>query len=243
MKKLFLLVVVSSFVLCSFAQDAASFLNAGNDALRNKNYKEALNQFEKYFSMSEQDDDATIFNAAYCANKIGKYEKAIQLYNKSIKNRYKESSSYYFKAIAYKKLNKQNDMVKTAEEGLVAKPGNSKLESLLYQHYMKQGIKYQQGGDIAKAETDFTKVSKLSGKKYRVDALLSLGKLFYNSGASILEKARPLATTDKIQYATEKSNANKEFVKALGFLEEAASANPTREDVKTTIADVKKVLN
>jgi len=242
MKKIFLFLLASVFALSLFAQDAATLKNAGNEALRAKNYQEALKQFEQYFAVAGQDDKATVFNAAYCANKLKKYEKAIALYSKSIENRYKESSSYYFKARAYKKLKKTNEMLATIEDGLKAKPGNKKIEKLCYQHYMKQGIKFQKAGKVAKADENFSKVKDLKGKKFRVDALLSLGKLYYNSGASILDKARPFANKDKVKYATEKSKANKSFVKALGFLEEAASINPAREDVKTSIADVKKVL-
>lgn len=242
MKRILTLLLASVFSLGLFAQDAAGLKNAGNEALRSKNYGEALTQFEAYFKVLDGEDKQTTFNAAYCANKLKDYEKAIVYFSKSIESRYKVSSSYYFKARAYKKLKKTNEMIATLAEGLKAKPGNSKLEKLLYQHYMKQGIAAQKAGKLDKATTNFEKVAVLKGKKYRSDALYSLGVLYSNEGSKILEKARPYANKEKKRYATEKSKASKLYVKALGYLDQAASVNPSRLDVKKTKAEILKAM-
>lgn len=243
MKKLLILLLASVFSFGLFAQDASELKNAGNNALRSKNYKEALTKFESYFKVMEGNDKATTFNAAYCANKLKQYDKAIVYFSKTIESRYKESSSYYYKARAYKKLKKTSEMLATIEAGLKAKPGSKKLEKLLYQHFMKKGLKAQKAGKLEKATKDFERVSALKGKKYRADALYSLGVLYSNAGSNILEKARPYANKDKKRYATEKSRASKLYVKALGYLDEAASINPSRNDVKETKAEIQKAMN
>jgi len=242
MKRILTLLLASVFSLGLFAQDAPALKNAGNEALRTKNYEEALNQFEAYFKVFDGEDKQTTFNAAYCANKLKKYDKAIVYFSKSIDNRYKVSSSYYFKARAYKKLKKTNEMLATIEAGLKTKPGNSKLEKLLYQHYMKQGIAAQKAGKLEKATAAFEKVSSLKSKKFRADALYSLGVLYSNEGSNILEKARPYANKEKKRYATEKSKASKLYMKAIGYLDEAASVNPSRLDVKKTKAEILKAM-
>lgn len=242
MKKLLILLLASVFSFGLFAQDASELKNAGNDALRAKNYKEALTNFEAYFKVMEGNDKATTFNAAYCANRLKMYDKAVVYYSKSIKSRYKESSSYYYKAKAYKKLKKTNEMLATIDAGLKAKPGSKKLEKLLYQYFMKKGIAAQKAGKLAKATTNFEKVTTLKNKKFRTDALYSLGVLYSNEGSTILKKARPYANKEKKRYATEKSRASKLYVKALGYLDEAASINPSRLDVKKTKAEILKTM-
>lgn len=54
-------------------------------------------------------------------------------------------------------------------------------------------------------------MTTLSGKKWKTDALYSLGVLFYNNGATVLKKAAPLANSDADKYATEKAAAEADF--------------------------------
>lgn len=235
MKKLFTLVIASIFTLVAFSQDAATFKNSGNDALRAKNYKEAIKQYEAYFKVLEGDDDVTLYNLASCAMRAKDYEKSVVLFTKCIKNRYKESSSYFYKAKAYKMLNKNVEMATTLEEAMALSPGDSKLEQMYYAYYMTEGIELQKARKIEEAADCFEKVLVVKGKKFRTDALYSLGVLYSNKGARIMEAATPIANTDKEAYATEKSKAKEFYTKALGYLEEAAIINPEREDVKQTL--------
>jgi pilus assembly protein Flp/PilA len=242
MKRLLTLIIAGVFTLTAFAQDAASFKNAGNAALRSKNYKEAIVQYEAYFKVLEGNDNATNYNLASCAMRVKDYEKAIVLFSKSINNRYKGSSSYYYKAKCYKKLKKNNEFEATIEEALKAKPGQKKLEKVYYGHMMKSGIALQKANKFEAAAAKFEKVTSLKGKKFRTDALYSLGALNSNRGASILEKARPLANKDKLAYATAKSKAKVYYASAMKYLQEAASIDPTRADVRKTLGEVKKAL-
>lgn len=242
MKKVLVFILASCLTMSVFAQSAADLKNAGNDALRAKDYKTALVKFEEYFKVMEGEDDATVFNAAYCAVKIKNYAKAVQLFDRSIKNRYKLSSSYLYKAKCYKSLKKTPEMIATLEEGMKAIKNNKKLEKMYYVHFLKQGQKYQKAGNVEKAADNYTKVLTLNTKKYKSDAYFSLGTLYYNNGAKILQKATPLANKDKAKYEEAKTKANGEFKKALANLNEALAITPGREDVKTTIGQVKKAM-
>lgn len=242
MKRIVTLIIASIFTMAAFAQDAPALKNAGNAALRSKNYQEAAKQFESYFKVLEGKDKATQYNYATCAYKIKDYNKAILLYTKSIDDRYKVSSSYLKKAYCYKKLKKKNEMVATIEEGMKAKPGYKKLEKMYYAFYMKSGIALQKANKIEEAAASFKKVLVITNKKYRTDALYSLGALYSNKGASILDAARPMANKDKAAYATEKSKAKEFYTKAVEYLQEAANIDPEREDVKKTLEEAKKAL-
>lgn len=242
MKKVLVFIFVSCFTLSVFAQSPAELKNAGNAALKAKNYAEALVKFEEYFKVMEGKDVKTVFNAAYCARKIKNYDKAVKLFDQSIQNRYKIASSYAYKAASYKKMKKIPEMVATLEEGLKATNSNPKLEKTYAIHFLKEGVKFQKAGSISKAADNFKKVLIAKNKKYKSDALFSLGTLYFNHGAKIIQKATPFANKDKAKYAAEKVKANAQYKKALASLNEALTITPNREDVKSLVAEVKKAM-
>ena len=63
--------------------------NAGNVALKAKNYAEAFKKYEEYLKIVNNKDNATVFNTAYCANKIKNYPAAEKYFSMSIDNKYK----------------------------------------------------------------------------------------------------------------------------------------------------------
>lgn len=242
MKRLLTFLIVSLLSLSVFAQSAAELKNSGNKALRSKNYKLALEKYEAYFKVLEGKDNASVFNAAYCATKLKDYDKAVVYFSKSIKNRYKTTSAYKFKAIAYKKQNKEAQMVATLEEGLKAKPGNKKLEKLLYVHFLKKGTKLQKANKAVEARECFKKVAKLNTKKFKGDAFYSLGASFCNEGAMIIEKARPYANTKREKFAEEKGKAVKLYKEGIKYLDKALALNPNSESAKKTKEEALKTI-
>ena len=112
MKKIIVIFVLSLSFTGLFAQDAVSFKNAGNAALKAKDYKTALENFEKFMQAPDTfDDQAVVYNTAYSAIKIGKYDKAVEYFDVSIKNNYKTDVSYQYKALAFKKIKKTDLMM------------------------------------------------------------------------------------------------------------------------------------
>ena len=91
MKRFFLAIALVMFVGVGFAQeapDAIQLKNDGNDALRAKDYKKALELFQKSIAnwKEEQKDNAMIYNAGYCAYKVKDYKDAIKYFDESIKD-------------------------------------------------------------------------------------------------------------------------------------------------------------
>ena len=116
------------------------------------------------------------------------------------------------------------------------------MEKLYAIYYLKEGQKFQKANDIAKAEESYKQVTTLSGKKWKTDALYSLGVLFYNNGATVLKKAAPLANSDADKYATEKAAADADFKKASDYLQEAVSLSPERAEIKKMLTQVQESL-
>lgn len=252
MKKLFLFILTGLLAGSLYAQDAnneeaAKLKNAGNAAYKAKNYLEAFTNWEKYLKLVDFKDDATVFNTAFVADKAKKYAEAEKYFDMSIKNNYKPASSYLGKANAQQDAKKFAEMIATLEAGIKACPGqSSKLETKYAMYFLKEGQKFQKANNITKAAENYQKIAQMSNKGYKSQGLLSLGSLYFNAGATMLEKAAPLATSTKPserqQYEAEKEKALTMFKKAQGFLVEGSGADPKNEDIKETLKQVQEAI-
>ena len=204
MKRIAFLILSVLLTASVFAQDpGATEKNAGNAAVKAKNYAEAFKQYEAYLKIVNNNDKPTVYNTAFCANKIKNYAAAEKYFDMSIKNNYKAASSYLGKAQAQRSQNKTAEMLTTLQDGMKAFPGNMKLETMYATHYMKEGQKFQKAGNEAKAEENYMKVTTLTTKSFKTQGLVSLAGLFFNNGAKILQDANPIANTDKEKYESE----------------------------------------
>ncbi|MCQ4874906.1 MULTISPECIES: hypothetical protein [Odoribacteraceae] len=247
MKKLLLFVLTSLFVggaLFAQEDESGKLKNAGNAAYKAKNYKEAVENWEKYLKAIDYKDDACVYNVALLSYKFLKnYPQAEKYFDMSIKNNYKVASSYQGKADAQENQNKIAEMLKTLEDGIKATPGqNVKLEKMYSDYFAKEGQKFQKANNIAKAAENFTKSSQVSNKQLKARGLLSLGTLYFNNGASILQKATPFANSEKEKYEAEKAKALADFKKAQDYLNQAATVEPANESVKETLKQVKEAI-
>lgn len=243
MKKIILLFLSAILTLGVFAQDpGAAEKNAGNTALKAKNYAEAFKKFEEYLKIVNNNDKATVFNTAYCANKIKNYPAAEKYFGMSIDNKYKVASSYLGKAQAFKAQNKEAEMLSTLQEGMKAAPGNMKLETMYATYYLKEGQKFQKAGNEAKAAENYTKITSLTTKSFKVQGFVSLATLYFNNGAKILQEATPIANTDKAKYDAERAKAMNDFKKAKDYLVQAQSLDAANQDVKDLIKQVEAEL-
>ena len=90
MKRIAFLILSVLLTVSVFAQDpGATEKNAGNAAVKAKNYPEAFKQYEAYLKIVNNKDNATVYNTAYCATKIKNYAAAEKYFDMSIKNNYK----------------------------------------------------------------------------------------------------------------------------------------------------------
>ena len=243
MKRLILILVVCFSVASAFAQSAAQFKNDGNAALKSKDYKTALENYEKFLAAEDTfEDPALVFNTGYCAIKIKDYTRAEKYFGESVDNNYKLSSAYRFKALAQKSQKKYDDMIATLKAGIEACPTkNSKMSSMLAKHYLIEGQKAQKANKFKAAEGLYKKAGEFKSKM-QADALFSLGTLYYNEGAKIMQAATPIANTQPDKYKAESAKAQTYFKKAIAELNKAKAIAPAREDVTATIATIKGLI-
>ena len=229
MRKFILLAALCCATGSIFGQtDPNQLKKEGNDALNAKNYQVAFTKYDAYLKQTNNSDSVMAYNCGVCAVAIQK--------------NYNVANAYARKAGALKDLKKDAEMVETLEAGLKIAPGNKTMEKLYAIHYLKEGQKFQKANDINKAEESYKQLTTLSNKKWKTDALYSLGVLFYNNGANVLKKAAPLATSDADKYATEKAAADADFKKASDYLKEAVALSPDRAEIKKMLGQVEESL-
>lgn len=243
MKRITLLFFSLLLTVSVFAQQpGAAEKNAGNAALRAKNYAEAYKNFEIYLKAVNYKDNAYIYNTAVAASKLKKYPEAEKYFDMAIKNNYKAASAYLGKVKALQNQKKTPEMLATIEAGLKAFPGNLKLETEYGMYYLREGQKFQKAGDEAKAAENYTKITSLANKGLKSQGFISLATLFFNNGAKILQDATPIANTDKAKYEAEKTKAMNDFKKAKENLIQAQSLDPANQDVKDLLKQVNDAM-
>lgn len=242
MKKLILLVAFCLSIGNLFAQDADKLRDAGDAAIKTKNYPEAFAKYSEYLKLTDNKDTARVFNCGFAAVQAKKYNEAVTYYDMSIKNNYNAGDAYVGKAMSLRNLNKAAEFTATVEAGLKAFPKNANLEKMLYVYCIKGGQAAQNAGKINDAEELFKDVLVVNNKTYKVNALYSLGVMFYNNAAKTLQAATPIATAEPEKYKAEKAKADADMNKAKDYLEQALALNPNDANSKKIMSSVKASL-
>ncbi|WP_439185678.1 tetratricopeptide repeat protein [Carboxylicivirga taeanensis] len=190
-----------SFVLMiafgAFAQEesAAEFKNQGNDALRSKNYKGALELFEKAIAAwgDEEMDNAMIYNAATCARKIKNYEKAQKYYEEAVKLNYKADVSTYYIASSLKSRDMDAEMEKVLLAG-IENYSTSKyvghMKKMLAVYYVKESNEYYvKGQEILNTRVD--------GNRDQWDAIKEKAKTVFDQSSEFSKKALEFDAANK----------------------------------------------
>ena len=196
------------FVLCFsfgtlFAQSAVGLKNAGNAAMEAKDYKKALENYEKAMASwgSEPKNFAMISNAGSCAYKLKDYPKAIKYFDLLIAGNAQTEQTYMFKANSYKMLKKDDECIKTYNDGLTNFPQSALIKDGFSKYYRAESkIHYIQGTKIYKVVAD-----KVTAKKMK--------------------------TTDP-GYLSEAAKAKKEFDTAITLIDKSLAINPNDDEAK-----------
>ncbi|HZK97424.1 MAG TPA: tetratricopeptide repeat protein [Prolixibacteraceae bacterium] len=212
--------VIFIFILClSFgtlmAQDAATFKNAGNAAIKAKDYAKAVANYEKAIAVwgTAAPDYPMIYNTAVCAIQIKDYEKAVKYFDMAIAGNYNPEDSFFNKAMVLKLQKKNEEYVKVMNEGITKFPENTKFKSDLAKYYLRAGsVQYNNGAKLLKSAID-----KLKSKKYK--------------------------DTNDPAYLADIENAKKEFSDAIPSLDKAIELNPADATAKTIKSNCEKQLN
>ena len=237
MKKIILLLALCFTANNFFAQttDPNQLKNEGNDALNAKNYAVAFEKYSEYLKLTNNQDSVTAYNCGVCADNIKKYKEAADYFDIAIKKNYNLANAYIGKSAAYRDMKNNQEYIATLTEGIKAVPGNATIEKLYAIYYLKEGQKFQQAGNIEKAEENYKHATDVTSKKWKTDALYSLG-------ADVLRKATPLASSNKEKYASEKAKADAAFKKAVDYLGEAVTLSPNRTEIKQMQDQVKAMI-
>lgn len=195
-----------------FAQESIKLQNAGNDAMKAKDYAKALENYEKAMSVwgTAPQDYAMYYNSAFCAFQSKDFDKAIKYFDVCAANNYKPEDALFNKSIIYK-IQKNNDAyLKVINEGVTKFPESAKFKGELSKNFLVEGIgRYNKGNTILKGAVD-----KINAKKYK-DA-------------------------NDPGYKAEIASAKKEFADAIPSLTKAIELNPADEKAKELKAACEK---
>jgi len=165
MKKVILVFLLFISFGSLMAQETATLKNAGNDALKAKDYAKALENYEKVMAVTgtAAPDYAMIYNSAVCAIQIKNYEKAAKYFDQTIAGNYKPEDSFFNKAMVLKLQKKNEEYLKVMNEGIAKFPENTKFKADLSKYYLMEGnVQYNNGATLLKSAID-----KLKAKKYK----------------------------------------------------------------------------
>lgn len=189
------LVLLMSLGAIAQEESAAELKNQGNEALRSKNYKGALELFEKAIAAwgEEEMDAAMVYNTATSARKIKNYDKAQKYYAESKKLNYKADVSTYYIASSLKSMGKNEEMEKVLLAG-IDEFGTSKyvghMKKMLAGYYVKESnSRYVKGQEILNTRVD--------GNRDQWDSIKAKAKVILDEATGFAKKALEYDATNK----------------------------------------------
>ncbi|MCQ2215509.1 MAG: hypothetical protein MJZ31_06270 [Bacteroidales bacterium] len=202
MKKLFLTLAVAAASMVAFAQESAIELkNAGNAELKAKNLQGALDNYEKAIVAFQAEGEdalkaemATVYNAADCARKLGKGERAIELFTMCEAEGYKADMCAYNIAKSMEKMEGKDADRKAYLEAAVEKYTEGKAASFLRKDLAKFSFDegkahYEKGAEILKEVA--------SAKPEQYAEIQGRAKEEFKLALPLIEKAGQIDPTNK----------------------------------------------
>ena len=198
MKKVALIWFVCFSVGTLFAQESVKLQNAGNDALKAKDYATALGNYEKAMAVwgNAPKDSVMFYNCGICAIQVKDFDKAIKYFDLAAGSNYKAEDATFYKVMIYK-IQKNNDAyLKALNEGIAKYPENAKFKGEVGKNFLMEGVGHYNGGNaLLKGAVD-----KINTKKYK-DA-------------------------NDAGYKAEIAKAKKEFSEAVALFDKSIAINP-----------------
>ena len=120
MKKYLFLFAAVLFAFAASAQDAAELINKANDAMKNRQYAEAFDAYDKAMkNLGDVEVDAAInFNIGFAAMQADKNEAALAYLDKAIAAGANVSKSWEYKASVYNKLKNFEKSLESFEKAI-----------------------------------------------------------------------------------------------------------------------------
>ena len=163
-----------------------------------KDYANAVASFEQAIATATEGLDALNYNAGIAAYRGKLNEKAVALFGKAYELGYKGESSIYYKAVALKGLNKDDEYKAALEEGIAKFPGDDKLSKALAGVYVAEGNElYKKGAAIVSGANEKVNKGTLKTDDPAYIAEVEKSKDEFKAAIVILEKAKTLDATNK----------------------------------------------
>jgi tetratricopeptide (TPR) repeat protein len=193
---------------------AAEYKNDGNAALKSKDYKTALENYEKAIALwgdSEELDKPTVYNAATCARKLKDYDKALKYYNQSKELGYKADLSTYYIASSLKNQGKEKEMEQVLLNALKEFPNSKYLGHM---------------------------------KKMLVTYYLKEGSVPFNAAAKIWDSYNSMSETQRTKELYDKTavKANAKYEEAKPFFEKVLEIDPNNANAKKALTEINNSL-
>jgi tetratricopeptide (TPR) repeat protein len=120
MKKFLFLFSAVLLSFAAFSQDAAELINKANEAMKNKQYAEAFEAYDKAMNnLGDVQVDAAInFNIGFAALQADKNEAAIKYLDKAIEAGANVSKAWEYKASAYNKMKDLSNALLSFEKAI-----------------------------------------------------------------------------------------------------------------------------
>jgi len=195
MKRFFLAIALCFGFFVGFAQEgktAVEYTNEGNEALRTKDYATALKLYDQAVSKwgDAPKDTALVYHMAVCAYQIKNFDRAITLFDESVKLDYKKETAFLYKANSYKMLKKDDEYKQTLVEALAVSPNDSKVKGMLAIVYLKEAnVYYVSGANILKGAAADVAAAKYKTTDQQYKDADSKAKDEFKKALPIIDKA------------------------------------------------------
>ena len=163
-----------------------------------KDYNNAVASFEKAIATSTENTDALNYNAGIAAFRGKMNEQAVGFFGKAFEAGYKGESAIYYKAVALKGLDKNNEYKAALEEGIAKFPGDDKISKALAGVYVSEGNDlYKEGAAILGEANKKVNDGSLKTDQPAYAAEVGKAKVEIKKAVEILEKAKVLDASNK----------------------------------------------
>ncbi len=239
----------------SLAIMGSQFLNEGVDKFKEKDYKNAVSNFESSIDISKKylnkTDTLAIYNAALASEKDKDYVKAKKYYQQCIDMNYGGAKGYNFLSKIYLTEKDTANSLVTLQAGRQKYPADANLLLDQLNIYLMSGRDKDALSIIDQAIALDPKNANLYSVKGNIndkagnqpiaiesykkaielnpqyfDAYYNLGALLFNQGVEMVDKANKLPPSKQAEYDKMKTQFDAKFGEAKPYFEKAYELNP-----------------
>jgi len=162
-----------------------------------KDYPNALASYEKSLELSEEKAGALLLNAAVTAYRLENFEKAVTYFDQAYQAGFRPEDALLNKAMALKKLNKDEEYKQALVEGAGKFPANKKIAAALAGVYVMEGNElYKDGVAVLNAANQKVNDGALKTDDDAYKAEVDKAKAEFAKAAEILEMSVKLDATN-----------------------------------------------